>query len=168
MSSNVCTKLKDCTAGSHYGDCGSMPSVPNHNPAEITDFLQRFSGTRLNDIDAIRKLSVEAVAMLRRAGVDSTGTPADDAEKQAREIVEQWQHDSEPPPIGVNTEQELIEGIAATLRSRPVGECAWTFDPDGYWKTSCGDQFQISDGTPAENNMRFCHYCGLRITEKSK
>lgn len=50
--------------------------------------------------------------------------------------------------------------------STETQQCIWTYDPDGYWQTSCGDQFCISDGTPAENKMRFCHYCGLRLEVK--
>lgn len=41
--------------------------------------------------------------------------------------------------------------------------CQWKFDPDGYWQTSCDDQFCIADGTPAENRMIYCHHCGRRI-----
>jgi hypothetical protein len=43
-------------------------------------------------------------------------------------------------------------------------ECTWTYNPDGYWQTSCDDQFMISNEQgPIANGMKFCHHCGLRI-----
>jgi hypothetical protein len=43
--------------------------------------------------------------------------------------------------------------------------CQWTFehDPTYAWATQCGNLFQITEGTPANNDFRFCCYCGGRI-----
>lgn len=41
--------------------------------------------------------------------------------------------------------------------------CIWREDPDGVWETSCGEYFQINDGTPSENGMLFCYHCGRRL-----
>jgi len=39
--------------------------------------------------------------------------------------------------------------------------CEWTQDYDeNLWETSCKHAFSLSVGTPAENDMRFCCYCG--------
>lgn len=43
----------------------------------------------------------------------------------------------------------------------------WVYDPDGYWKTGCGEAFQISEGGPAENGMLFCYHCGHPLKEES-
>ena len=45
--------------------------------------------------------------------------------------------------------------------------CTWVQDdPDrGAWATSCGGMFSITDGTPGENGMRFCTYCGGVLVE---
>ena len=46
--------------------------------------------------------------------------------------------------------------------------CTWKYYEEydaGYWETLCGDAFQFADGTPQENNFRFCPYCGLRIEQ---
>lgn len=69
---------------------------------------------------------------------------------------------TEPPTL-----REDIAAIISKHCSADDAEkqCIWTYNLDEYWQTSCGDQFCISEGTPAENNMRFCHYCGLRIEE---
>jgi len=43
--------------------------------------------------------------------------------------------------------------------------CIWKYeDNDDYWKTACGNAFQLLEGTPAENGMRFCPYCGGGLT----
>lgn len=45
--------------------------------------------------------------------------------------------------------------------------CDWTPDEDGNWRTECGDICIIIEGTPRENSMRFCTYCGLKIRERA-
>jgi len=43
-------------------------------------------------------------------------------------------------------------------------KCKWTEDEwDGYWQTDCGQAWEFTDGGPAENHCRFCHYCGKPI-----
>ena len=38
--------------------------------------------------------------------------------------------------------------------------CEWSQDNDGNWTTECGGMFVINEGTPKDNDMRFCCYCG--------
>ena len=45
--------------------------------------------------------------------------------------------------------------------------CTWTYDEDlDTWDTECGESFVVTNGTPAENKMRFCPYCGSPIIEE--
>ena len=44
-------------------------------------------------------------------------------------------------------------------------ECAWTEDSDGTWHTSCNAAFTLNDGTPSQNRMAFCCYCGQALLE---
>jgi hypothetical protein len=45
--------------------------------------------------------------------------------------------------------------------------CEWKLDePDwNAWSTQCGNMFIITDGTPLENEMVFCCYCGEGLRE---
>lgn len=43
--------------------------------------------------------------------------------------------------------------------------CTWAEDEDGPWKTDCGHAFELNDGGPSENQMRFCCYCGRPLAE---
>ena len=43
--------------------------------------------------------------------------------------------------------------------------CAWEGDGDGVWETDCGQTFQITEGLPSENDMRYCCYCGKSLEE---
>ncbi len=54
--------------------------------------------------------------------------------------------------------------IAKPNRIRP---CAWVEDENGVWETSCGHAFELNEGTPSENELRFCGYCGKLIKEKA-
>lgn len=42
--------------------------------------------------------------------------------------------------------------------------CEWR-EEDGVWSTDCGGDFEINEGTPAENRMGFCCYCGKPIIQ---
>lgn len=47
-----------------------------------------------------------------------------------------------------------------------MGEpCEWTADEDGVWDTACGGRFEVMEGTPSENQMYWCPYCGKSLQE---
>lgn len=41
--------------------------------------------------------------------------------------------------------------------------CAWSRDEDGNDDTECGQTWSLNDGTPTDNGMKFCPYCGRQI-----
>jgi len=44
--------------------------------------------------------------------------------------------------------------------------CEWKEDWEGrYWDTSCGECFSLEAGTPDENKMKFCAYCGKPLKQ---
>lgn len=44
--------------------------------------------------------------------------------------------------------------------------CRWVYDEDiDAYETECGHTFILIDGTPAENNMKFCTYCVGELCE---
>jgi len=59
---------------------------------------------------------------------------------------------------------DLQQELAA-LQER-TGVCNWTYDDSGnYWHTGCGQDFVLEIGSPKENDMRFCSYCGKHLVE---
>lgn len=47
-----------------------------------------------------------------------------------------------------------------------MGGCAWVQDEDfGGWETNCGHRFNIESGTPFDNLMKFCCFCGKEIDQ---
>jgi hypothetical protein len=46
------------------------------------------------------------------------------------------------------------------------GECVWKEDSEGNWMTGCRETYIIITGTPEENRMKFCVYCGKPISQK--
>jgi len=46
-------------------------------------------------------------------------------------------------------------------------QCVWSEDADGNWETGCGRMFVLNDGTPYDNEMGFCCYCGHSINQVS-
>ena len=43
--------------------------------------------------------------------------------------------------------------------------CEWMADENGNWFTECDNAFTFIDGTPVENGMAFCCYCGRKLVE---
>lgn len=53
------------------------------------------------------------------------------------------------------------------IKTKPL-QCVWTYDPDGYsWGTACKNAFYIDDGTPEENSMKFCCFCGGELNQEA-
>ena len=44
--------------------------------------------------------------------------------------------------------------------------CLWTEDEDGIFDASCGGRFEFTDGTPSDNDMLYCCYCGKILAQQ--
>ncbi|NIQ76678.1 MAG: hypothetical protein GTN93_00960, partial [Anaerolineae bacterium] len=55
--------------------------------------------------------------------------------------------------------------IAELKRLAGDGECRWSQNYDGYYDTACGQAFVMESGTPTDNGMHYCCYCGQRLVE---
>jgi hypothetical protein len=60
---------------------------------------------------------------------------------------------------------EDIELILKPKRDPPA-ECIWTEDEDGNWHTLCCRMYTISEGTPEENGMKYCPFCGKPLRSR--
>lgn len=50
---------------------------------------------------------------------------------------------------------------------KPIGDkCRWREDEDGNWHTDCENVHVVIEGTPSDNHMRFCCYCGANLKQK--
>lgn len=73
--------------------------------------------------------------------------------------------------LSINALAEMRKALNLTFiptpdtEPRPVPTCDWQEDADGIWETSCGEAWVCTEGTPAENNMKFCHSCGKHLKE---
>jgi hypothetical protein len=53
------------------------------------------------------------------------------------------------------------EKSRTSTNNRRNAICHWKYcGDDGYWHTSCGEDFVFNDGTPQENGVLFCYHCG--------
>lgn len=53
--------------------------------------------------------------------------------------------------------------LMADLR-RALQPCNW-WEEDGAWTTGCAKRFVLEAGTPSDNSMSYCCYCGSVIKE---
>lgn len=65
---------------------------------------------------------------------------------------------------GEVVEGELAENVAvgdiSIHHQPPTKVCHWTLDDEDVYATECRHMFHIIDGTPADNNFKFCSFCG--------
>lgn len=52
------------------------------------------------------------------------------------------------------------EELTRLISVRTEDRCEWREDVDGDYETSCDNLFILIDGTPTDNGMSFCPYCG--------
>jgi hypothetical protein len=45
--------------------------------------------------------------------------------------------------------------------------CEWTQSEEDVWESACGDAWVFETGTPEDNSMRFCPFCGRKLTQCS-
>lgn len=88
--------------------------------------------------------------------------------EQAARIVTAWRATEQRDHLlKFYIAQTIDDNVHAALKG--AGECVWTHnDIDDYWKPACADEaFQLTEGNPADNRMRFCHYCGRRLVSRA-
>ncbi len=58
-------------------------------------------------------------------------------------------------------------GISFVEIEADLTGCLWKIEnaDEGVWTTLCGELFVMIDGSPTENEMIFCPYCGRGIQE---
>lgn len=60
---------------------------------------------------------------------------------------------------------ELAALRAATRETEVKPACNWKYIRFyDNWETGCGNRFVIYNGTPGENDMCYCPYCGGKLT----
>lgn len=62
----------------------------------------------------------------------------------------------------------VLKGKLAQAEPKREPTCLWSRadDDTDVWETSCGHAFTIIEGTPSDNHMEFCCYCGRRVDEE--
>jgi len=72
--------------------------------------------------------------------------------------------------LEVDNGESVLNAIAdlkAAAEGRgEVPSCRWTEDEDGCWWAACGQCHAFTDGGPAENDARYCCYCGRGLVEE--
>jgi hypothetical protein len=67
----------------------------------------------------------------------------------------------------IQDQWEVFQAAERDALERAAKVCEWKQDTDyetEIWHTSCGEAFVFNDGGPEENFLKFCCYCGGRLT----
>lgn len=67
-------------------------------------------------------------------------------------------------PLGIVDRLNAAIAKAGGTALRTPDRCQWTQDGE-HWSTKCGEYFWLENGTPEDNRIIFCHYCGRPIDQ---
>ena len=56
-----------------------------------------------------------------------------------------------------------VKELATASNNRSEEICHWK-ETDEMWETGCGNAFNLETGTPSDNEMKYCPYCGKLLT----
>lgn len=46
--------------------------------------------------------------------------------------------------------------------------CEWSYsETESIWESACGDAWNFEEGTPEDNHMKFCPFCGRQLTQRA-
>lgn len=67
-----------------------------------------------------------------------------------------------------NTAGVIYRAMLAAAPAAPALEvCDWWQEGESdWWQTKCGNVFILNEGTPSENSMKFCCFCGKPVKEE--
>jgi len=66
--------------------------------------------------------------------------------------------------------QKFKSNIARNHWNEPMTEyltCQWSVDENGAYDTTCGNKYEIMNGTPENNKMIYCPFCGYLLWSES-
>lgn len=66
--------------------------------------------------------------------------------------------------VTIDTQQAEIERLRA-IEYNPAMFCEWICDYEGMYVTGCERAWEFVDGDLSENGVRYCPFCGGRVTE---
>lgn len=46
--------------------------------------------------------------------------------------------------------------------------CEWSYsESEEMWESACGDAWNFEEGTPEDNHMQYCPFCGRKLTMRA-
>lgn len=123
----------------------------------------------------IMQQALEALNYISRRDYDDTPLHDYELEKMRPAMSTLRERLAQPEPrnqCGEACERAKLCAVClAEMTKQPEQEplinaptCTWTHDDDeGSWDAECGERWVITNGTPEENNFRFCPGCGKTI-----
>ena len=73
------------------------------------------------------------------------------------------------PHRGTTQEADMSDLRTAAQQAQQAQTCTWHQDGDsdsGVYATSCRRYFNLEDGTPEDNKMQWCCYCGKKLVQE--
>ena len=121
----------------------------------------------------------QAIAALRAALAQEQDEPTGKQPLQVESVATTQQPAGETPPsdyrrsywdgFNIGKREGRIEAEDALAQQDEPETCTWYQDGDsdsGVYATSCRHYFNLEDGTPEDNKMQWCCYCGKKLVQE--
>ena len=85
------------------------------------------------------------------------------------QALEALDHEIDTRRCKASTLRAMISLRAALAQQAEPETCTWHQDGDsdsGVYATSCRHYFNLEDGTPEDNKMQWCCYCGKKLVQE--
>jgi hypothetical protein len=83
----------------------------------------------------------------------------------------EWNEEGGEHNYSISDIENLLNTFDAifSVQELPVSKtktCQWELDDEtGYWITGCKHPFNLETGTPEENYIEYCPYCGNKVVK---
>ena len=121
----------------------------------------------------LRTAAQQALEALEHHGGNLPWNAFVEVRKDLRDALAQ-QADTTDPGHDVDVLREHVRHLERRVRQLHAQQaepetCTWHQDGDsdsGVYATSCRHYFNLEDGTPEDNKMQWCCYCGKKLVQE--
>ena len=132
---------------------------------QLWDLNDQASGDALLDHDAAQRLTIDRLEReLERAKALSWNDNVQFLYESKEHLLQSFCNLQVTYGEQKHEIRDLTVKLAAVTAR--LGTCLWTETKDGHWETGCNQMHCFEDGSPSDNHLQYCGYCGERLTEQ--
>ena len=168
--------MTDTTQPATYEQIENLLQWIRHAETQLAAWRARDAESEAFLVHQQQRAEADEVKLLEYEGYklnfDAAIEQRDAAEARCARMTQALRFYAEGWPLGVEWDKGECARIALSAPDAQATTCEWrpdrAWEETGEWLTACGESFLLVTGTPIENEMRFCPYCGRALKGEPK